>query len=996
MTRWGPVVAAWLTVIAVAAAPLTGHIDQQFANAESPMFLPTSVSVSQPGTVAIADGVNSQVLMFDTDGAFLGTINQAGDRAFDTPLSVHHDTLDQLWIVDSKGGRIAILDEDDNTIREVPLSEDVTDVIPLSAGFWAIENERHRITRYDIAGAVQLTIGQRGTARGQFDYPYRAVSLSDGLIAVTDTINGRVVVLDAEGQPIRNIGRYGVQPGEFYRPKGIARDSQGRIWISDSDLGVVQCFLPSGEFVDVLHDDKGEVMHFDTPHGLAVDSEDRLYVVEMTAHRVVRLRIDPVEVNPRRQLPPQLVSEQPRHCTACHVEWMEPLNQGKPTALTSVPDNPPELPHASRSEVCLSCHDGSVADDRRKVWREHGHRTQISPPSEMEVDPKLPLSEGQIVCRTCHSAHTREGSGNVLRDAVFLRSEGPVTNLCGKCHSDIHSETHPGHPIGTMPVALPAVLTRDSDRAVTPAQMTCLTCHEAHGSSDDALLTLPISNNALCLSCHEALTPSLFAGQHRSGHGQLPILTSVQKTVATSFKTRIGAGDQLLCVTCHQTHHAPRPYQLAFDRTGSECIGCHAAQQEVLSTPHDLSSTHPDLVNRFDTRISEGGACAACHGAHGPAFSAVASRVDPVGQCTYCHTTGGAVNAKPLPAHNHPDAACADCHSPHNNQHSPFLLAKAEQVCLDCHEDYALLEASPHRLSNTSGAWPQAAAETQDACLACHRPHGTDQTELWRMGAASSDDRASVCVACHTTVAADAELAMQHPAIPADHEYHAANTCNACHDPHQGVGQDLLIATDSDRSAEMCYRCHSAKENIEHIGHGEIYLRQAGLEATGCQPCHIAHAANDKTIAPMQPAEWLATAKTHDVPVSEHECFVCHSDGGDIPLPAAYTHPQEVMHNLNSPTDPAYLPLFNAEGIEDQNGQIACKTCHLTHGRAEPLPLPSARTVLDPREARARSWHLREFRVGNVCTTCHGEDALRRYIYFHSPALRGGSIESGR
>jgi predicted CXXCH cytochrome family protein len=114
--------------------------------------------------------------------------------------------------------------------------------------------------------------------------------------------------------------------------------------------------------------------------------------------------------------------------------------------------------------------------------------------------------------------------------------------------------------------------------------MTCLTCHEAHGSSDDALLTLPISNNALCLSCHEALTPSLFAGQHRSGHGQLPILTSVQKTVATSFKTRIGAGDQLLCVTCHQTHHARD--LISWPSTEPAASASAATQRSKRCAPH--------------------------------------------------------------------------------------------------------------------------------------------------------------------------------------------------------------------------------------------------------------------------------------------------------------------------------------------------------------------------------------------------------------------------
>jgi hypothetical protein len=57
------------------------------------------------------------------------------------------------------------------------------------------------------------------------------------------------------------------------------------------------------------------------------------------------------------------------------------------------------------------------------------------------------------------------------------------------------------------------------------------------------------------------------------------------------------------------------------------------------------------------------------------------------------------------------------------------------------------------------------------------------------------------------------------------------------------------------------------------------------------------------------------------------------------------------------------------------------------------VPIPPDMPVLTARELRARKWHLRSFAAENVCTTCHGFDALRRFMYFHDPQRRGGPIE---
>jgi hypothetical protein len=100
------------------------------------------------------------------------------------------------------------------------------------------------------------------------------------------------------------------------------------------------------------------------------------------------------------------------------------------------------------------------------------------------------------------------------------------------------------------------------------------------------------------------------------------------------------------------------------------------------------------------------------------------------------------------------------------------------------------------------------------------------------------------------------------------------------------------------------------------------------------------------------------------------------------------------MFNPTASDVPSFLPLFNGQDEVDPNGTIGCRTCHLTHGRTKPAPVPPALGQITPRELRAREWHIRSFGADSVCVYCHGSDALRRFMYFHDPARRGGPLQN--
>ncbi len=382
-----------------------------------------------------------------------------------------------------------------------------------------------------------------------------------------------------------------------------------------------------------------------------------------------------------------------------------------------------------------------------------------------------------------------------------------------------------------------------------------------------------------------------------------------------------------------------------------------------------------------------------------------------------CHAPGQMPEATALGDVNHPSAECAACHDPHEARFGHFLDTEPAARCRECHTPHEALAGGPHDLLAGGTEWPAVSSATQDRCLACHRPHGTPEGGLLRAGLeAGVEPEYASCLPCHgaTNPHRDSPLALVHPRaartlvnpppeVPLGQSADGTLLvgCRTCHDPHRdpATSEDLLRAPPGQPAQELCMSCHRERENIHMIGHAAEVLARYDFHVEACGPCHVTHAAPDG----VEPGVlWPLAFTPADMPsgptvVADRHCLACHRENGPVAPPAVAWHPEVEMFNPDLPEAPGFLPLFDENGNISPTGHIGCRTCHLTHGRSEPAPLPPevALRAAD-RELRARQWHIRLFAPTNVCSTCHGVDALRRFIYFHDAARRSGPIEGGR
>ncbi|MBN1343787.1 MAG: cytochrome c3 family protein [Phycisphaerae bacterium] len=755
--------------------------------------------------------------------------------------------------------------------------------------------------------------------------------------------------------------------------------------------------------------------------------------------RGLALAISLLALVPARRGMAQLEPDSRRACAICHLEWVDSFQRTGVSLLIERPTKPV----APSSSMCLSCHDGSVVDSRRRVWLDHSHKTDVKPPPGMNVPAILPLEDGKITCRTCHTAHAGKGSDH-LDAAFFLRIPDDASQLCVACHGDkMRGPALGSHPIGGMPWPVPDELIKAGAKAVPgQRQIYCQVCHLAHGSSQDKLLVMGVGDNQLCLTCHKKLRPRMWRPAREGVHPDRPVVKEAEQLAAIrSMGTRLGTERRLICLSCHKLHDGKSGrFMLARPLEGSGfCIQCHSGMAKLLSTDHDLRKSAPGSMNRLGMTPEKSGPCGSCHLFHNLAIRPRPSERDPEGVCASCHRPDGAASKRAETTYTHPvnvaapampeghglplrpgsggggkddRIVCLTCHNPHDGSHPGFVRGTQDSLCASCHADLSRsLSGGPHHA--TAGAkagrkaWPTT-VPSDGRCAGCHLMHGSDPArKLWTFVPAKAESYSDgLCLGCHGEVGWPSEASgelkevmhprsvLEGPRMP--HARFASVVdpetkemiCRTCHNPHAGGGHRHLLRVEAGaRASSLCVGCHEAAGGIEWSLHSERALRASGVKGgdpAACGPCHAVHAVQGS----MKEMLWACPLGQEGGSISARRCLGCHKAGGVAKAPHVVKHPEAPMRAVNWAS--FYAGRAELEGLPP--GEITCITCHLPHGKrgggaraatSAPGLLAATKPMLRPRIAEV------------LCSSCHGFDAARLHLYYHFPEKRGG-VGGGR
>jgi DNA-binding beta-propeller fold protein YncE len=143
----------------------------------------------------------------------------------------------------------------------------------------------HAIRVYDRGGKYLFTIGKRGVADGEFNFP-TYLAFRNGKLYVADTMNYRIQILDGDGKFLKKFGQIGDSIGSFSRPKGLGVDSEGHIYVVDPAFNAFQIFDEDGHVLLSVGQTGRGPGEFDLPSALYVDKRDRIYVSDTFNRRI--------------------------------------------------------------------------------------------------------------------------------------------------------------------------------------------------------------------------------------------------------------------------------------------------------------------------------------------------------------------------------------------------------------------------------------------------------------------------------------------------------------------------------------------------------------------------------------------------------------------------------------------------------------------------------------------------------------------------------------
>jgi DmsE family decaheme c-type cytochrome len=226
---------------------------------------------------------------------------------------------------------------------------------------------------------------------------------------------------------------------------------------------------------------------------------------------------------------------QGRVCEACHGPGEKHAQSGDASAIV----NPARAPAEASSRACLTCHLHTPA---------HAGRLESS------------HAKNQVACAACHKVHANGGAELLMRRAADINQQ------CARCHTNVIAQFR-----------------KPFRHRLPEAAMSCVDCHNPHGSIRNASLRNFGANDPGCFACHgDKRGPFTFEHPPMRFEG---------------------------CSACHEPHGSTNPRMLIRHEVRFVCLECHAN----LPTPGPtaaLGVTPPAFHNLLSPRFQN---CTICH-----------------------------------------------------------------------------------------------------------------------------------------------------------------------------------------------------------------------------------------------------------------------------------------------------------------------------------------------------------------------------------------------
>jgi DNA-binding beta-propeller fold protein YncE len=288
--------ASWMDRMAGVAVGETISSDRRLFQ----LVTPYGLGVDSKNRLYVADSKVHAVFIFNIETKDLELIKNGVHARFGLIAGLALDDSDRLFLSDSEMKRVLVFDQ--KHAVESSISEGMASPAGLAIDnenrfLYVADPELDQVLVYDADPPHKLLrkIGTPGKAHtlttpGDFSKPTNVAVDKDGHLYVSDTLNDRIEIFDADGNFIRTFGKPGDGPGYFARPKGIAIDGDGHVWVADAVQDRVQVFTPEGQLLIWMGGHGVYPGQFSALAGLTIDKNNRVFTSEQYEGRVQMFR----------------------------------------------------------------------------------------------------------------------------------------------------------------------------------------------------------------------------------------------------------------------------------------------------------------------------------------------------------------------------------------------------------------------------------------------------------------------------------------------------------------------------------------------------------------------------------------------------------------------------------------------------------------------------------------------------------------------------------
>ncbi len=637
---------------------------------------------------------------------------------------------------------------------------------------------------------------------------------------------------------------------------------------------------------------------------------------------------------------------------------------------------------AGELSVCLTCHDGTLAEDNV----ESGENS-FDPafPSGHSVEEAAADQDLTDVCTSCHSPHLDPSSRDALPaqtvNGVAISEAG--NDWCLACHNAAADWYEPGgydalllapsrnatgYPtVGTFPGYLDDANNPHADATTTAAPYPagdCRYCHASHRAENefDGLVSTFVSDDfTLCFDCHDGTTTGYNIKQYypstAGGGASQTEATRLGHKIETGSAT-LAAGSALPCYDCHNPHGSATPNGLlVITQTSADttiAVGDSSGELDLT----DASGVREFCFTCHTTCGSSSGNTDA-YGWNGSAYAVVSAgaEVEGIDRTVRDEALGVGLKVPELSGHYRDDSAsCLTCHGTMTadsgvNVHNPGSGVSAGGMdCYLCHSTYSAMDSStdsyhhvmdaanPDVAPGATSTYPT--SPTALACVSCHTDHNyfTNKSTNLRTsiddntGTAASTDYTSsgsygICVSCHD-VAQTKSTAQKVGGSEVTPVISGSAYAGTAHD--YAVNSAAKVGYDDGSAFQAnCTKCHTDSA-------GTSAWFQTGTYKIGTH-----------TSAESRIAAALGAAGS---PTEENLCFACHtgstlSDGYGVKTMSARSQTVSLLFgssyaNTTSPWSIKKHAVGTYSGIHESdetqaeisaNKHVECEDCHDAH-----------------------------------------------------------------